>query len=173
VSTGKGARATASAIARLSKAARSVRAPPPLELAQGEGRVHLAHAELQPPAGGEEVEVAAAAHLDAIGQALPRGSEQARHPLVVGLPDHRLELAQDLVAGALLDQLEVEVAARARPGALHLSHHPDRGEGLAHHVPHLGAQLGDRVGGLEEREGEVQAALASRRESFRAVSDQP
>ena len=86
--------------------------PPPLQQAEGEGRVHLAHAELQPAARGVEVEAAAAAHLDAVGRA--RCSEAARRRWTlseVALPDHRVELADDLVALALLDQLEVEVPA--------------------------------------------------------------
>ena len=71
---------------------------------------------------------------------------------VVALPDHRVELADDLVALPLLDQLEVDVAAAARPHALRLPHHPDGGEGLAEEVADLPAELGDAVGGLEERQ---------------------
>ena len=126
--------------------------PPPLQQAEGEGGVHLAHAELQPAAGGVEVEAAAAAHLDAVGQLLLGGGEEALDLEEVPLPDHRVELADDLVAVPLLDQLEVDVPAAARPHALRLPHHPDGGEGLAEELAHLPAELGDAVGGLEERQ---------------------
>src|SRR3954463_9998881 len=124
--------------------------PPPLEQAEGEGGVHLAHAELQPAAGRIEVEAPPAADLDAVDELLLGGGEQPLDLEEVRLPDHGVELGRDLVPVPLLDQLEVDVAAGARPHALRLADHPDGGEGLAEEVLHLTAELGDAVGGLEE-----------------------
>jgi hypothetical protein len=63
-------------------------------------------------------------------------------------PDDRRERADDLVALALLDQVEVLVPRRARPQARDLARDPDRGEGLAQELLHLAPEPGDAVGRL-------------------------
>src|SRR5262249_46899997 len=62
-------------------------APPPFELAEGKGGVDLAHAELQAPAGGVEVDAAAAADLDPVADLLVRRPKEPPDAGEVRLPD--------------------------------------------------------------------------------------
>lgn len=91
------------------------------------------------------------------------GFEQPADALVIAAPSDRVDLAYDLIAVALFDELEIEVTALAGLDPLYLADNPDRGEGVRQDVANLAAQLGDGVG--LRGEGERRLAVT------RCVSD--
>ena len=134
---------------RRSNASSARFAAAPRELTFGEDRVEVSHTQAQAALRRVEIEVGAAADRQAVGDRLAGGGENAAQALGVAAPEDGLDLADDLVAGALLDEIEVEMAAAQRR-TLHLAGHPHRAKGFAEKVAHLGAEARDGVRFLEE-----------------------
>jgi hypothetical protein len=110
---------------------------------------------LQPPARRVEVDGGEAAHDHPLGQRLAARRELLLDAHEVGAPDDGLELADDLVARALLHQLEEEVAVAALAQPVGLPGDPDAGEGLAQEGADLLAELRDGEGEKSPVQGRI------------------
>lgn len=84
--------------------------------------------------------------------------EQLADALVIAAPGDRVDLAYDLIAIALFDELEIKVAALARFDPLYLADDPDRGKGVRQDIANLAAELGDGVGLRSEGERRLPVA---------------
>ena len=123
------------------------------EIAEAEDRIDLAHLDLEPSAGGIEVDGDPAAQEEAVGELLAGGGKRPAHPAELSFPDDRVETPGNPALLTRLDQIEIEMARAREPRFLYLARHPDRLERRSEQRLDLAPELGDRVGGFEARQG--------------------
>ena len=121
--------------------------PPALcQQTRREDRIDLPDHELCSAEGWIEIHTASTTNGLPLDDLQARLGELLANSLVVRAPYDGFQLALDLVAVTLFDELEIEMTPLGDPDAIDLSRHPNFREGLAEKIPQVCAQLGDPVG---------------------------